>query len=407
MEASIPIATWDLRFYRNGAEGTDDVSIKRAFGMLASRWAFQLEAGEQNGTLHYQCRLQLRTKARRSTLMNKFEEFGLKPNYLAVTSNAHKGDMFYVMKSETRQEGPWTDQDGEKPPVQFEQERQLFPFQRSFLKLIKRHADDRSVNFLYEKTGGKGRSYLVSKLAHDKIVYAPPAVFCTSAERMMQNLASQVLADREYERMYQKEVRRLKIPVIFVDLPRSATMKTVQELYFALESFKTGLLVDTRYKYTEVWISTPHIWVTSNKLPDPKMLSFDRWTFWQIDSTKELRSVLFQYGGVVHPNFEYKIYWLNEEAYDFEKHKAYLQKVGDDEYYPSPEGSWCPEDDYEIYHMFEPQLLARPKPKPKHKPRPEPMDEEEPEDDAWARDELKKEFGSQIDEDIEKILKDD
>ena len=60
-----------------------------------------------------------------------------------------------------------------------------------------------------------------------------------------------------------------------IDVPRSGTLK--EDFWAGIEQIKSGLLYETRYAFTRKWIEQPKICVITNKMPDKKALSADRW----------------------------------------------------------------------------------------------------------------------------------
>jgi len=262
-------AMWDFRL---SAEGIDSAIIIKQLNLIAKRFVFQLEQGETTGYLHYQGRCSLIKKHRKSELMKLFTLLPV-PNYLEPSSNPtyYSGDMFYVMKNETRIDGPWDERVKEKYiPRQYRDKlSQLRPFQKKIYSEADMF-DDRIINMIYCNIGNVGKSTIASicELFGNGIDLPP----VNDAEKLIQSCCDIC------------EAKGLRNPSpIFVDLPRAMNKDRLNGIYTAIEQIKKGKLFDLRYKYKEYWIDSPQIWVFSNIEPDLTMLSKDRWRIWQID----------------------------------------------------------------------------------------------------------------------------
>lgn len=268
------VAMWD---FRTTAEGLDDTVIINQLKKIAKRYTFQLEKGETTGYLHYQGRMSLIKKHRKAELMKMFDLMPI-PNYLEPTANAtyYAGDMFYVMKEETRQAGPWTERETDKYiPRQYRgMLERLYPYQ----KLIYDNAnvfDTRIINMIYCSSGNIGKSTIASVCElYANGIDLPPV---NDAEKLIQSCCDIC------------EAKQIRNPSpIFVDLPRAMNKERLNGIYTAIEQIKKGKLFDLRYKYKEYWIDSPQIWVFSNIEPDLGMLSKDRWRIWTVNDKKEL-----------------------------------------------------------------------------------------------------------------------
>lgn len=272
-----PCALWDFRVSQDSLT-TDDIHTE--LKKVAKQYVFQLEKGD-SGYIHYQGRLSLIKKRRQSEkhiLLKLFEKW--KPNYLSVTSNPtfYKGDMFYVMKEDTRVEGPFSDKDI-KPEVYIPRHfrgklSNLRPFQKQIWDSAN-DFDDRIINMIYCPTGNAGKSTIASLCElFGRGIDLPP---CNDAEKIIQSCCDIC------------EGKSVRNPSpIFVDLPRAMNKDRLNGIYTAIEQIKKGKLYDLRYKYKEYWIDSPTIWVFSNIEPDTSMLSSDRWRLWIINDKFEL-----------------------------------------------------------------------------------------------------------------------
>lgn len=259
-----------------------DISRYKAFlRMWCKKYCLQLERGEATGYEHYQGRLSLIKKKRKVELMKLFEGAGVPvPNYLEPTSSPVylKGDNFYVMKEDTRIDGPWTDKDEEKYiPKQF-REKDLKKWQVKVVEDSKVF-NDRLVNVIYDPVGCNGKSFLSSYCSLFLSGITVPPV--NDAKELMAVMCDICMGKEE----------RKPNPV-FIDMPRSQDQSRLYGVYSAIEQIKNGLLYDLRYKYKEWWIDSPAIWVFMNTMPDLSSLSKDRWIIWEIKDNDLVRKNL-------------------------------------------------------------------------------------------------------------------
>lgn len=268
------VAMWDFRI---SAEGLDNVVIINQLKLIAKRYTFQLEEGSETGYLHYQGRISLIKKHRKSELLKMFSLIPV-PNYLEPTVNAtyYAGDIFYVMKDETRVGGPWSEKETEKYiPRQYRGIlEKLYPYQKVIYDSANEF-DTRIINMIYCPRGNIGKSTIASVCElYANGIDLPPV---NDAEKLIQSCCD----------ICEAKQSRNPSP-IFVDLPRAMNKDRLNGIYTAIEQIKKGKLFDLRYKYKEYWIDSPQIWVFSNIEPDLGMLSKDRWRIWEVDEKYEL-----------------------------------------------------------------------------------------------------------------------
>lgn len=268
-------AVWDCRF--NADPNVNHQMIIDKFNLIAKKWVFQKEKGHKTGYEHYQCRISLRKKTTKNSLLKLFDD--VKPNYLEPTSaeNAKNDNVFYVIKDDTRLEGPWKSTDP-KPkfiPIQFRHIKELYKYQHKIVKENYSY-NFRNCNNLFDPSGNMGKSVLAFMCyLHRNALYIPPM---NDAQRLVEYVFSVI------EHMEDDKTPEMMI----FDLPRSMSKECLFGMYSAIEQFKTGFIYDTRYKGRGRWINSPNIWVFTNELPDMSRLTEDRWDIWQIDKDKDL-----------------------------------------------------------------------------------------------------------------------
>jgi len=270
------VTLWDLRMNENKCDKDD---IIKQFKLIAKKFVFQLEEGE-SGYRHWQCRISLIKKHRKSELWNMFNIIPV-PEYFEPSANPtyYSNDMFYVMKNETRLIGPFCDKDEEKYiPRQYRNMiDKLYPYQ-SHIYNTADDFDTRIINMIYCPKGNVGKSTIASICElYGRGIDLPPV---NDAEKLIQSCCDIC------------EGKKLRNPSpIFVDLPRAMNKDRLNGIFTAIEQIKKGKLFDLRYKYKEYWIDSPQIWVFSNIEPDLEMLSKDRWRIWNIDNNMEFTKV--------------------------------------------------------------------------------------------------------------------
>lgn len=133
--------------------------LRKHFATHCKKYTFQLERGE-SGYEHYQCRVSLKTKSRKSSLIQSAFTIVGAGFHLSVTSTANKDNDFYVLKEDTRIDRPWSDKD--KAPLRTVTKMEnagLYPWQTQLIEETKGF-DDRSIHILIDNNGNIGKSAL-------------------------------------------------------------------------------------------------------------------------------------------------------------------------------------------------------------------------------------------------------
>ena len=263
MSTKNPVCGWDFTVRAEGIEVEQVISFMTEY---CKRWCFQKEKGEETGYEHYQCRVSMKVKVR-DTGMNKLlvKAFNVfcKPTPTVVDTFATQDD-FYVMKEDTRIDGPWSDKDTAKTyiPVDMRGEFKPNEVQERLLQIMETTPNRRHVHCVVAR-GNIGKSYFavwahVQGLAN----YVP---FFTEA--------------RDFMRMVHGMPRR---KTYIIDLPRALSHKAENEVYGAIEQLKTGVIYEDRYHFRMEVIDPVHVIVYTNRMPNMELLSADRWKIWAI-----------------------------------------------------------------------------------------------------------------------------
>lgn len=255
------VCTFD--FTINNLDKWNVDTVKEKLREIAKEWVFQKEIGEKTHHEHFQGRLSLKVKKRHTTLCNETKDWGW---CWSITSNENKDNNFYVMKPETKIDGPWSSAMVERYiPKQYRIEK-LYGWQE---KVGTYEYDTRKINVLNCKIGNQGKSTIahITRLTKNGVVL--PCV--NDAKQLIESCCDILMA---------KELREEII--IFIDMPRAMTKERLYGMWSAVETIKSGYVYDMRNKYKEWDFDSPTIWVFTNEEPDRSLLSGDRWEMWDM-----------------------------------------------------------------------------------------------------------------------------
>lgn len=261
MTTTNQIYTWDCTV---GTEHYTIDQIKEWCKENCKKWVFQIERGEKTGFMHYQIRCSTKSKVRSMTKH-------LKPGHWTPTSNENKDNDFYITKTETRVEGPWSDKDKDIyiPKQVREIENNLRPWQLAARDMTKIW-NTRSINIIYDKTGNIGKS--VWSLYMEVYGLATIIPYVNNYKDVMRMVCDMGVS-----------------PAYIIDIPRSIKKRNMREIFAAIETIKGGYAYDDRYSMRKIYFDSPCIWVFTNKLVKPSYLSEDRWSYFTVTPKMELR----------------------------------------------------------------------------------------------------------------------
>jgi hypothetical protein len=229
------------------------------------KWSFQQEKAPTTGRLHFQGRLWLKKKARLGAVIKMFPRL----SHLTITSEAARSNDDYVTKSETRVAGPWKSTDKEPTPCP----RQLRGITlRPWQQHVVNDAnvwDTRTINIIYDPVGNSGKSTLGSH-----ILYA--------------GVGRKIPFSNDFRDIMRMIMCMPTSKLYIMDMPRSLNKDHLYQFYAAIEEIKNGYAYDDRYAFKEKQFDCPNIWIFTNKLPDQRMLSADRWKLWEIVNGQDL-----------------------------------------------------------------------------------------------------------------------
>lgn len=245
--------------------------IIEGFKGIAKKYSFQLEESD-GGYKHYQGRLSLIKKRRIGEALKLIKPI-FEKIHISVTSNNGLNENFYVLKQDTRIDGPWCDTDV-KPlyiPRQIREIKQLYPWQESLIE-FSGEWNTRHINVIIDVFGNIGKTTLATFMSLKGMGRSIP--FCNDYKDIMR-----MVMDMPTSRCY------------LIDLPRAISKDRLFQLYGGIETIKSGYAFDDRYHFKEKFFDCPNIWLFSNVWPDEDLLSRDRWRFWEIGEDKRLGRV--------------------------------------------------------------------------------------------------------------------
>lgn len=259
---------WD--FTLTNQHDLDVNTLKANLCGSCKKWAFQLETGE-TGFIHWQGRLSLLKKKRLNELRNFFKD-----NYPAwdgvhwsPTANNNTTNFNYVMKDDTRTDGPWTDKDEIKfdtLQLKIFKKYEMYKWQTSLHGMATSY-NDRCIDLIYDINGNSGKSIFAEYLEYEGIAEEIPPF------RLMDDIF-QWVCSRPTKKCY------------IVDLPRGMKKDKLADFYAGIEVIKNGVAYDKRYSAKKKRFDRPRIFVFTNTLPAFNLMSIDRWVVWKIKNNE-------------------------------------------------------------------------------------------------------------------------
>lgn len=172
----------------------------------------------------------------------------------------------YAMKTESRVAGPWSDQ---KLYMGKDLPGTLWEWQQDVLDRCMTDPDDRTVNYIIDFKGGKGKSKFCKYMGYHHQALTVP----WGRTGDILNLVCKLGAKQIY----------------LFDLSRSKPKDWARDdIAAAMEQIKNGYIVNFKFETGAFYMNPPHIWCFSNSIPNLSSMSADRWKFWEIDDLRRL-----------------------------------------------------------------------------------------------------------------------
>lgn len=279
-----PIFVWDFTCPK---EGHTIDSMREALVDNCKLWAFQVEKGEETGYIHFQGRFSLKNKARLNSLVKTFSEFKgihFSPTSNNVAGKKSKDTTFnYVVKVDTRIEGPWTDRDCmDEVPEDLKVQLDFYPFQQSLWDMAGEF-DGRALDNIIDPIGAQGKTYIIRWMDH-------------------MGRALELPFSETYRDIGRAAYCLPTAKAYLFDLPRAIPKNKLNFFYAGLETLKNGKAWDDRHKHRCKKFTPPRVFVFTNTVPNPQYMSLDRWRFWIITKDRRLERRVILNGQLVDPN---------------------------------------------------------------------------------------------------------
>lgn len=214
------------------------------------KYVYQFEKGEKCGTEHIQLYGYYKNARSFTSVKKVFERAHIE------VCKSPKEAVKYCQKDDTRLKGPFIK--GFAQPVKVIET--LRPWQANILSIIKEIPDDRTINWIVDEEGNKGKTALCKY-----IVKNYNALYMTGRAK-----DSKYLISKYFEG---DEVRKNDLICLF-DYTRSVEGYVS---YQGLEEIKNGIFMNSKYECNMCIFNCPHVIVFANFEPDQEMLSKDRW----------------------------------------------------------------------------------------------------------------------------------
>lgn len=264
---------WDITIPVNAYPERND--LFKLLTEWCKKWVVQTELGVEKGYLHYQCRVRLIKKKRRNEII---AQSGIAGRWSPTSSGVHsKANFNYVMKADTRVEGPWSDKDYEPPKPMTRQIREFLEKERypCWIELEEKieQWDDRKIICISDN-GLSGKSLFVEYMGFiGKARRVPPRRNAQDILRCAHGMPD--------ARCY------------IIDMPRAMKKDNLSDFYTGIETLKDGWVYDDRYAWKSRYImpGRPNIVVFGNSEPDRTLLTRDMWDCYTINNEFELVKV--------------------------------------------------------------------------------------------------------------------
>lgn len=248
---------------------------------------------EDEGFLHWQIRLNLFKRKRKSELLKMLNmtENILKKAHISPTSNHSAGDVWYVMKSDTKITPTYTDKNYEeeiKVPnhISHIQYDTLKKWQLEIIDRIRYSKSHRNLNILIDN-GSKGCAGVKGGGGVGKTSLL---LFCVTHTEELGFKTKYIPMCESYKDVMGAVYGMGEADCYIIDLPRSIekNLKSVRGLCAGLESVRNGMIVEHRFQYRSRIQNTAEIWAFSNVVLNRNLLSADRWVYWCVGEDEEL-----------------------------------------------------------------------------------------------------------------------
>lgn len=136
----------------------------------------------------------------------------------------------------------------------------FYDWQKKIIEICESEPNDRTINWIWEKKGNKGKSFLAKYIVmkYDAII----------SDGKKDNVFNQIKTWLDSHRQNEDP------KIIILDCPR---YNREHINYGVLEQIKNGMIYSGKYEGGICLFGNPHIFIFANSEPDLDCLSFDRW----------------------------------------------------------------------------------------------------------------------------------
>lgn len=243
-------------FTYNNYEQKEIEQLSSAFSAECKEYIFGEEIGE-SGTKHLQGYIQFKKRNR--------------PSSLKLSPKIH----WEKCKGTRKQNIDYCTKDGKihtnirlPKPIKLLDITKLYGWQDAMLKVACEEPDDRTIYWIYDEKGNKGKS------AFTKLLCAKyNAIMCEGkAADINQALAGYNEAEGVFP------------DIVCVDCPRHC-LEYMN--YGAIEKVKNGHVFSGKYESKQMIFNPPHVFIFANSPPDTSKYSLDRWKIKEIHENKD------------------------------------------------------------------------------------------------------------------------
>lgn len=220
------------------------------------------EIGKEKGTPHLQGYFECRKKIRAINFFN------MKEIHFEVAKGTREHNIKYCSK-----DGNYETNMTSKRPLQLISD--LYPWQKWVENIIKQIPDERSIYWIWEENGNRGKTALTKYLC---------AKYGAIPVEGKKNDILYVCAEYPSD-------------IYIFDLSR--TTKEQHGLYDSIEKIKNGLFMCAKYESRPIIRNCPHVIIFANYLPDQEKLSADRWKIYHVDDINQADTPRTAEGGGV------------------------------------------------------------------------------------------------------------
>ncbi len=255
-----PSQLYQWFFTLNNWEPRDILHLKMRFNKMTKWWIFEEETGEE-GTPHLQGNISLKVKLRHSSIRKWDKRIHWEP-----TRNVD-ASIDYCMKETKIYTNIDLDKFDEYDEIEWR------GWQKKIVEDVSIECtDDRKINWLYDKKGKTGKSYLTKYLM-----------------RVENALVVEGKKTDIFHQIAKRQEGGTAVNLIIIDVPR-ASFSNIS--YSAIECIKNGFISSGKYEGGQYAFKSPHVYVFANSMPDEEKFSEDRWNIVDIGEMESSSAVL-------------------------------------------------------------------------------------------------------------------